>query len=202
MVAHLENGFEHMLGEIRCNKNLPPCFAGERQPLGKDGCMANLGVAQVIRRKGLIRYIEIHDVAKEIRRVGPGYSQNGIGGGHIPQPNIFCVRYMAPKIIMVSPRMRDPAHNHEAMFTMSCNRGFYYFSRRVPKEVQPLHGKQRIVLALNTRSRAKALKYSQVICQRLDERWLPTRLDAMGLGLCSINRKRDAWLGSGYRSQP
>jgi len=61
-------------------------------------------------------------------------------------------------------------------------RGFYYFSRRVPNYVQPLHGKQRIVLALNTRSRAKALKYSQVICQRLDERWLPMRLDAMGLG--------------------
>ena len=59
-------------------------------------------------------------------------------------------------------------------------RGFYYFSWRVPKDVQPLHGKQRIVLALNTRSRAKALKYSQVICQRLEERWLPMRLDAMG----------------------
>ncbi|MEL0206842.1 MAG: DUF6538 domain-containing protein, partial [Alphaproteobacteria bacterium] len=41
-------------------------------------------------------------------------------------------------------------------------RGFYYFSRRVPKDVQPLHGKQRIVLALNTRGGAKALKYSQV----------------------------------------
>ena len=38
------------------------------------------------------------------------------------------------------------------------------------------------MLALNTRSRAKALKQSQVICQRLDERWLPMRLDAMGLG--------------------
>ncbi len=62
------------------------------------------------------------------------------------------------------------------------NRCFYYFSSRVPKDVQPLHGKRRIVLALNTRSRAKALKYSQVICQRLDERWLPMRLDAMGLG--------------------
>ncbi len=61
-------------------------------------------------------------------------------------------------------------------------RGFYYFSRRVPKEVQHCHGKQRIVLALNTRSRAKAIKYSQVICQRLDEKWLPMRLDAMGLG--------------------
>ncbi|MEK9610323.1 MAG: DUF6538 domain-containing protein [Alphaproteobacteria bacterium] len=61
-------------------------------------------------------------------------------------------------------------------------RGFYYFSRRVPKEVQYCHAKQRIVLALNTRSRAKALRHSQVICQRLDEKWLPMRLDAMGLG--------------------
>ena len=61
-------------------------------------------------------------------------------------------------------------------------RGFYYFSRRVPKELHHCHAKHRIVLALNTRSRAKALKYAQVICQRLDERWLPMRLDAIGLG--------------------
>ena len=60
-------------------------------------------------------------------------------------------------------------------------RGFFYFSRRVPKEVQHCHSKQRIVLALNIRSRAKALKHAQVICQRLDERCLPMRLDAMGL---------------------
>jgi integrase len=66
-------------------------------------------------------------------------------------------------------------------------RGFFYFSRRVPKEVQQCHTKQRIVLALNTRSRAKALKYSQVICQRLDERWLPMRLDALGLGNVMAN---------------
>ena len=61
-------------------------------------------------------------------------------------------------------------------------RGFYYFSRRVPKELHHCHAKHRIVLALNTRSRAKALKYAQLICQRLDERWLPMRLDALGLG--------------------
>jgi integrase len=61
-------------------------------------------------------------------------------------------------------------------------RGFYYFSRRVPKELHHCHAKHRIVLALNTRSRAKALKHAQVICQRLDERWLPMRLDALGLG--------------------
>ena len=37
------------------------------------------------------------------------------------------------------------------------------------------------MLALETRSRAKALKYSQVIHQRLDEQYLPIRLDALGL---------------------
>jgi len=35
-------------------------------------------------------------------------------------------------------------------------RGFYYFSRRVPKELHHCHAKHRIVLALNSRSRAKA----------------------------------------------
>ncbi|MGB1909857.1 MAG: DUF6538 domain-containing protein, partial [Candidatus Puniceispirillaceae bacterium] len=40
-------------------------------------------------------------------------------------------------------------------------RGFYYFSRRVPKELHHCHAKHRIVFALNTRSRAKALKYAQ-----------------------------------------
>ena len=52
---------------------------------------------------------------------------------------------------------------------------------RIPKQLQHCHAKQRIVFALNTKSRAKAVKYAQVICQRLDERWLPMRLDAIGL---------------------
>ena len=69
-------------------------------------------------------------------------------------------------------------------------RGFYYFSRRVPKELHHCHAKHRIVLALNTRSRAKALKDAQVICQRLDERWLPMRLEAMGLGNVIANDVR------------
>ena len=69
-------------------------------------------------------------------------------------------------------------------------RGFYYFSRRVPKELHHCHAKHRIVLALNTRSRAKALKYAQLICQRLDERWLPIRLDALGLGNVIANNVR------------
>ena len=55
-------------------------------------------------------------------------------------------------------------------------RGFFYFSKRIPKQVRQSHGKQRIVFALNTRSRASAIKYAQVICQRLDERWLPMKI--------------------------
>jgi integrase len=69
-------------------------------------------------------------------------------------------------------------HFHKYIYQ---KRGFYYFSRRVPKELYQHHAKQRIVLALNTRSKSTALKYAQVISQRLDNRWLPMRLDAMGL---------------------
>ena len=43
-------------------------------------------------------------------------------------------------------------------------RGFYYFSKRIPKQLQHCHGKQRIVFALSTRSRSKAVNYSQVVC--------------------------------------
>ena len=69
-------------------------------------------------------------------------------------------------------------HFHKYIYQ---KRGFYYFSRRVPKELYQHHAKQRIVLALNTRNKSIALKYAQVISQRLDNRWLPMRLDAMGL---------------------
>ena len=69
-------------------------------------------------------------------------------------------------------------------------RDFHYFSRRVPKKLQHCHSKQRIVLALNTRTRAKALKNAQVICQCLDERCLTMRPDAMGLNNVFANDVR------------
>ena len=56
-------------------------------------------------------------------------------------------------------------------------RGFYPVSRRVPKEVENGHSKQRIVLALDTRT----LKYSQVICQRLLQRWLVALISDTGM---------------------
>ena len=66
-------------------------------------------------------------------------------------------------------------------------RGFNYFLRRISRKLHNFHAKHRIVLALNIRSRTKALKYVQFIWQRLDERWLPMRLDAMGFGNVIIN---------------
>ena len=78
-------------------------------------------------------------------------------------------------------------HFHKYIYQ---KRGFYYFSRRVPKELYQHHAKQRIVMALNTRSKSIALKYAQVISQRLDNRWLPMRLDAMGLSDVVANDAR------------
>ena len=72
-------------------------------------------------------------------------------------------------------------------------RSYFYFSKRIPKQLQHCHGKQRIVFALNTESLAKALKYVRVICQRVDERWLPMRLDARGLGNVLANDLLGRW---------
>jgi integrase len=60
-------------------------------------------------------------------------------------------------------------------------RGFYYFSRRVPKALLDDYPKPRIVFALKTRHFREALRQSQILSKRLDDRWFYMRLDAMGL---------------------
>ena len=60
-------------------------------------------------------------------------------------------------------------------------RGFYYFSRRVPKALMDNYPKPRIVLALKTRHYRDALRQSQIISKRLDDQWFHMQLDAMGL---------------------
>ena len=55
-------------------------------------------------------------------------------------------------------------------------RSTYYYSRRVPKELQPKIGRQRIVVSLKTRSLSKANRFGQLITQKLDEDWLFLRL--------------------------
>ena len=60
-------------------------------------------------------------------------------------------------------------------------RGFYYFSRRVPKALLDDYPKPRIVLALKTRHYRDALRQSQILSKRLDDQWFHMQLDAMGL---------------------
>ena len=69
-------------------------------------------------------------------------------------------------------------------------RGFYYFSRRVPKVLLDDYPKPRIVLALKTRHYRDALRQSQILSKRLDDQWFHMQLDAMGfLILLSIRQK-------------
>ena len=60
-------------------------------------------------------------------------------------------------------------------------RGFYYFSRRVPKALLDDYPKSRIVLALKTRRYRDALRQSQILSKRLDDQWFHMQMDAMGL---------------------
>ena len=60
-------------------------------------------------------------------------------------------------------------------------RGFYYFSRRVPKALLGDYPKARIVLALKTRHFRDALRQSQILSKRLDDQWFQIQLDALGL---------------------
>ena len=68
---------------------------------------------------------------------------------------------------------------HTYLFREPCP---HYFLSVAPAEVQQSHYTQRIMLAVDTKDRAKPLKYSQTICRRLDEQWLCVRLDALRLG--------------------
>ena len=63
-------------------------------------------------------------------------------------------------------------------------RGIFYYSRRVPKELQPKVGRQRIIVSLKTKSPAKANSLGQLVTQKLDEEWLLLRLGKQ-LGLRS-----------------
>ena len=48
-------------------------------------------------------------------------------------------------------------------------RGIFYYSRRVPKELQPKVGRQRIIVSLKTKSPTKANSLGQLVTQKLDE---------------------------------
>lgn len=63
-------------------------------------------------------------------------------------------------------------------------RGIFYYSRRVPKELQPKVGRQRIIVSLKTKSPSKANSLGQLVTQKLDDEWLLLRLGKQ-LGIAS-----------------
>ena len=61
-------------------------------------------------------------------------------------------------------------------------RGVYYYSRRVPKALQPRFQRVRVVLCLHTRNEVEALNAANRLSVQLDMAWNAARLDAMGFG--------------------
>lgn len=54
-------------------------------------------------------------------------------------------------------------------------RGVWYFSRRVPSDLQGHYKRSRIVLSLRTKSRAAAAARAVTLASKLDENWLTIR---------------------------
>lgn len=56
-------------------------------------------------------------------------------------------------------------------------KGVYYYSRRIPKDLQKRIGKKRIVVSLKTRSLRKAITSGVVLSERLESYWNGIILD-------------------------
>ena len=56
-------------------------------------------------------------------------------------------------------------------------KGVYYYSRRIPKDLQKSIGKKRIVVSLKTRSLSKAITSGVVLSERLESYWNGIILD-------------------------
>ena len=73
--------------------------------------------------------------------------------------------------------------------------GIYYFSRRVPSDLQTRFNKERITISLRTRSFNKAEKSAEALSDRLERYWDGLRLEVfhtkeLGLSLVAPNSTR------------
>ena len=73
--------------------------------------------------------------------------------------------------------------------------GIYYFSRRVPSDLQTRFNKKRITISLRTRSFNKAEKSAEALSDRLERYWDGLRLEVfhtkeLGLALVASNSAR------------
>ena len=53
----------------------------------------------------------------------------------------------------------------------------YYYTRRIPKELQQRLGKKRIVVSLKTKSRRKAIASAIVLSEKLESFWNSMKLE-------------------------
>ncbi|MDA7648250.1 hypothetical protein N8746_02000 [Alphaproteobacteria bacterium] len=73
--------------------------------------------------------------------------------------------------------------------------GIYYFSRRVPSDLQTRFNKERVTISLRTRSFKKAEKSAEALSDRLERYWDGLRLEVfhtkeLGLSLVASNSAR------------
>ena len=69
--------------------------------------------------------------------------------------------------------------------------GIFYFSRRVPSDLQTRFNKERVTISLRTRSQAKAEKSAEALSDRLERYWDGLRLEMFHtkeLGLTQVAR--------------
>jgi len=74
----------------------------------------------------------------------------------------------------------------------------YYFSRRVPLDMESHYISKRIVKSLKTRSKRVALRSSNHICFQLEAYWSSIRVEKITLGLVSAPVAKVTPLGCGY----
>ena len=55
--------------------------------------------------------------------------------------------------------------------------GIFYFSRRVPSDLQTRFNKERVTISLRTRSQTKAEKSAEALSDRLERYWDGLRLE-------------------------
>lgn len=58
-------------------------------------------------------------------------------------------------------------------------RGVFYFSRRVPKSLQPQFDRARVVACLHTRSPARAQKLAAALSVQLEMVWAQMRIESV-----------------------
>ena len=93
-----------------------------------------------------------------------------------------------------SGRVRGTASQNHAY--LSCQNGIFYFSRRVPSDLQTRFNKERVTISLRTRSQAKAEKSAEALSDRLERYWDGLRLEIfhtteLGLTKVASSRFRD-----------